>query len=288
MAQVLCFQNVNMFDTSKQINLFLLRQSKFFLKFMVNLLKIISKMKKIILLIALYAFSYASFAQSGGINGLLKKATSVIISGNSGSGSSLSTDQIVEGLKEALNVGAQNSTSKLSVTDGFFKDAAVKILMPDEAKKVETTLRSLGMGKLVDNAILSVNRAAEDASKTAAPIFLNAIKSMSIQDALGILQGTDTAATSYLRKTTSKDLTGSFRPVIEQSLQKTGATKYWSDVFTYYNKVALKKVDPDLSSYVTTKALSGIFYYVGEEEKKIRTNPAAQVTDILKQVFGKK
>jgi len=245
-------------------------------------------MKKLVLLTAL-SFSYSLiFAQTGGLNGLLKKASSTVSGTNSTSGSSLSTDQIVAGLKEALNVGAQNSASKLSAADGFFKDAAVKILMPDEAKKVESTLRSMGMGKLVDDAILSVNRAAEDASKTAAPIFVNAVKSMSVKDALGILQGADTAATSYLRKTTNTDLTASFKPVIEQSLQKTNATKYWSEVFTAYNKVSLKKVDPDLTNYVTSKALNGIFYYVGEEEKKIRTNPTAQVTDILKQVFGKK
>jgi hypothetical protein len=245
-------------------------------------------MKKLVLLTAL-SFSYSLiFAQTSGLNGLLKKASSAVSGTNSTTGSSLSTDQIVQGLKEALNVGAQNSTSKLSAADGFFKDAAVKILMPDEAKKVESTLRAMGMGKLVDDAILSVNRAAEDASKTAAPIFVNAIKGMSVKDALGILQGTDTAATSYLRKTTNTDLTSSFKPVIEQSLQKTNATKYWSEVFTAYNKVSFKKVDPDLTNYVTSKALNGIFYYVGEEEKKIRTNPTAQVTDILKQVFGKK
>jgi hypothetical protein len=245
-------------------------------------------MKKLVLLTAL-SFSYSLiFAQSSGLNGLLKKASSAVSGANNTTGSALSTDQIVQGLKEALNVGAQNSTSKLSAADGFFKDAAVKILMPEEAKKVETTLRSMGMGKLVDDAILSVNRAAEDASKTAAPIFLNAVKNMSVKDALGILQGADTAATSYLRKTTNTDLTSSFKPVIEQSLQKTNATKYWSEVFAAYNKVSFKKVDPDLTNYVTTKALNGIFYYVGEEEKKIRTNPTAQVTDILKQVFGKK
>ncbi|MDI3321799.1 DUF4197 domain-containing protein [Pinibacter soli] len=245
-------------------------------------------MKKLVLLTAL-SFSYnLIFAQTSGLNGLLKKASSTVSGTNNTSGSSLSTDQIVQGLKEALNVGAQNSTSKLSAADGFFKDAAVKILMPEEAKKVESTLRSMGMGKLVDDAILSVNRAAEDASKTAAPIFLNAVKGMSVKDALGVLQGADTAATSYLRKTTNSDLTSSFKPVIEQSLQKTNATKYWSEVFSAYNKVSFKKVDPDLTNYVTTKALNGIFYYVGEEEKKIRTNPTAQITDILKQVFGRK
>ncbi len=243
-------------------------------------------MKKLLLLVTLFSIFETVNAQSG-LGGILKKAESAI-SGKSGSNSSLSTEKIIEGLKEALSIGAQNSTSRLSAADGFFKDAAVKILMPEEAKKVESTLRSLGMGKLVDNAILSINRAAEDASKTAAPIFLNAVKSMSVQDALGILKGSDTAATAYLRKTTTASLVNSFKPVIEQSLQKTGATKYWTDVFTTYNKFSLKKVDTNLASYVTGKALNGIFYYVGEEEKKIRTNPAAQVTDLLKQVFGKK
>lgn len=142
------------------------------------------------------------------------------------------------------------------------------------------------MGKLVDDAILSINRAAEDASKSAAPIFANAVKQMTVQDGLGILRGADTAATGYLRKSTSPELTSAFRPVIESSLEKTGATKYWTAVFDAYNKVSLKKVNPDLSSYVTGKAIDGIFYYVAEEEKKIRTNPAARVNDILKKVFG--
>jgi hypothetical protein len=207
-----------------------------------------------------------------------------------GSGSSLSTDEIVRGLKEALTLGAQKSSDKLSAVDGFFKDAAVKILLPEQAQKVEKTLRNLGMGKMVDDAILSVNRAAEDASKSAAPIFVNAVKKMSIQDAVGILRGTDTAATHYLKQTTTPDLTKAFKPVIDTSLQKTDATKYWKTVFETYNNLptTFKKVDTDLSSYVTQKAMDGIFYYVAIEEKKIRKDPAAQVTDLLKKVFGGK
>ncbi|MFI5153379.1 MAG: DUF4197 domain-containing protein [Chitinophagales bacterium] len=207
-----------------------------------------------------------------------------------GSGSSLSTDEIVGGLKEALSLGAKKSADKLSVVDGFFKDAAVKILLPEQAQKVEKTLRNLGMGKMVDDAILSVNRAAEDAAKSAAPIFVDAVKKMSIQDAVGILKGTDTAATHYLKKTTTPDLTKSFKPVIDSSLQKTDATKYWKTVFETYNNLptTFKKVDTDLSSYVTQKAMDGIFYYVAIEEKKIRKDPAAQVTDLLKKVFGGK
>ncbi len=217
---------------------------------------------------------------------LLKKAGTVTKSPGS---TSLSTDEIVAGLKEALSVGTNNSTGKLSAVDGFFKDAAVKILLPPEAQKVEKTLRSAGMGKLVDDAILSLNRAAEDASKKAAPIFLSAIKKMTITDALNILKGTDTAATHYLKGATSTELTSAFKPVIDSSLQKVNATKYWKDVFDNYNKLPfVKKVNSDLSSYVTGKALTGIFYYVGEEEKKIRKDPVARVSDILKKVFGAK
>jgi len=222
-------------------------------------------------------------------NSLLNDVKSAI-GGKGNSGSSLSNEDIVSGLKQALTLGAQKSADKLSAVDGFFKDAAVKILLPPEAQKVEKTLRNMGMGKMVDDAILSLNRAAEDASKSAAPIFVNAVKSMSIGDALGILRGPDTAATSYLKKTTTPDLTRAFKPVIDSSLKKTDATRYWKDVFETYNKLptTFKKVDTDLSSYATQKAMDGIFYYVAVEEKNIRKDPAAQVTDILKKVFGGK
>ena len=199
----------------------------------------------------------------------------------------LSTNDIIAGLKEALALGAERSSTKLSAMDGFFKDAAIKILLPQEAQKVEKTLRDLGMGSLVDKAILSVNRAAEDAAKSAAPIFVNAVKSMTINDALGILKGSDTAATSYLKGKTTVALTNAFKPVIEKSLAKVNATKYWGDLFTAYNKFATNKVNTDLSAFVTERALSGIFYQVGQEEKAIRKDPVARTTDILKKVFGK-
>lgn len=200
----------------------------------------------------------------------------------------MSTEEIIAGLKEALTVGARNSSDKLSSIDGFFANAAIKVLMPEEAKKVESTLRNLGLGSVVDDAILSMNRAAEEATKSAAPIFVDAIKSMSIQDAVGILRGTDTAATSYLKGRTTAGLTEAFRPVIEGALQKTDATKYWKTVFDTYNRLptSFNKVNPDLSGYVTEKALTGIFYQVAIEEQKIRKDPAARVTDILKKVFG--
>jgi hypothetical protein len=214
---------------------------------------------------------------------LLERAKSAL-SGKKG----LSSDEIVAGLKDALNHGTQKSTDKLSAVDGFFKDAAVKILLPPEAAKVEKALRNAGFNKEVDDAILSINRAAEDAAKSAAPIFLSAIKNMTVSDGVNILKGPDTAATGYLRKTTSSQLTASFRPVIDSSLQKTGATKYWKQLFDLYNKIPFtNKVNSDLPGYTTAKALDGVFYYVAAEEKNIRQNPAAQVDDLLKKVFGK-
>jgi hypothetical protein len=248
-------------------------------------------MKKVIalatfLVVAGTGFSQKDSSSSKGINGFLKKAGSVLNSSKSTTGSSLSTDEIISGLKEALSVGAQNSTGKLSAVDGFLKDAAVKILMPEDVRKVETKLRALGMGKLVDQAVTSINRAAEDASKQAKPIFVTAIKKMSVQDALGILRGPDTAATAYLKRSTTNDLTNAFMPIIESSLKKVNATKYWSDVANLYNKISPKPVTADLNEYVTAGALKGIFFYVGEEEKKIRKDPAARVTSILQKVFG--
>ncbi|HVX51029.1 MAG TPA: DUF4197 domain-containing protein [Chitinophagaceae bacterium] len=199
----------------------------------------------------------------------------------------LSNLDIANGLKDALNKGVQAGTQKLSITDGFFKNMAVKILMPPEAQKAEKTLRGMGLGDEVDKAILSMNRAAEDACKSAAPIFLDAIKKMTITDAIGILKGGDSSATSYLRVKTTHELTTAFMPVIKTSLDKVDATKYWNTIMTTYNKVPfVKKVNPDLADYVTQKALSGLFYEIAQEEVSIRKNPVARTTDILKKVFG--
>ncbi|WP_153796760.1 DUF4197 domain-containing protein [Foetidibacter luteolus] len=205
---------------------------------------------------------------------------------NSTTSGGLTSAEIASGLKEALTIGTQNSSSKLSAVDGFFANAAIKILMPPEAQKVESTLRNVGLGGVVDKAVLSMNRAAEDAAKSAAPIFINAIKQMTITDAIGILKGGNNAATNYFKDKTTAALTEAFRPTINSALSKVNATKYWSDVFTTYNKFSNKPVNTDLSAYVTGKAIDGIFFQVAQEEQKIRKDPAARVTDLLKKVFG--
>ncbi len=240
-------------------------------------------MKKIILL---FAVAFASFqtVSAQGLKGLLNKVNQAV---SPNGGSNLSNDDIISGLKEALRVGTDSSTKQLSKLDGFFGDAAVKILMPEEAKKAESTLRGLGLGSMVDKAILSMNRAAEDAASGVGNIFWTAIKGMSITDGLKILRGGDFAATDYLKSVTTRELTEKFRPVIEASLVKVDATKYWKDVFTKYNMFSANKVNPDLTAYVTERALSGLFYNISLEEQKIRKDPAAQVTDILKKVFAK-
>lgn len=242
-------------------------------------------MKNIILSLFILTSLASCAQQKSSTSDILKKAGSIFGNKNGGG---LTNEEVVAGLKEALSVGARNSSDKLSAVDGFFANAVIKVLMPEEAKKVESTLRNVGLGNMVDKAILSMNRAAEEASKSAAPIFVDAIKSMSIQDAFGILRGSDSAATVYLKGRTTASLTNAFRPVIESALQKTNATRYWKDVFETYNKLptTFNKVNPDLSGYVTDKALTGLFWQVALEEQKIRKDPAARVTEILRKVFG--
>lgn len=253
-------------------------------------------MKRFLLSVALAASIFAPssiYAQQRGstfgniVNGVLNSASG---SGNSSSINSLSSAEIITGLREALNVGAKNAGSKLSTTNGFFGNALIKILMPPEAKKVEQTLRAVGAGNLVDKAILSMNRAAEDASSKAVPIFVDAIKSMTITDGLSILRGGSGAATNYLKGRTTASLTTAFKPVIQNALGKNNATALWSDVFTTYNRLPTtrSKVNPDLTGYVTERALAGLFTTIADEENKIRTNPAARVSSILEKVFGAK
>ncbi|WP_234733977.1 DUF4197 domain-containing protein [Tellurirhabdus bombi] len=201
----------------------------------------------------------------------------------------LSNDDIASGLKEALRIGISKGSDQASEKDGYFKNAAIKLLMPPEAQKVEAALRKVGLGKQVDQFILSLNRSAEDAAKKAKPIFLNALTSITIQDAVGILRGQDDAATQYLKRTTTSQLMQAFTPVIDSTLKKNNTTRYYSDLVNTYNKLPLvtKKANPDLTNYAATKAVDGLFTLIANEEKNIRENPAARVNDLLRKVFSK-
>lgn len=249
-------------------------------------------MKKYILALVLYASTHVAEAQN--LNDLLNKANKILNNGNANGnnnslfGNNLSNQEIVNGLKEALNIGTKNAAGRLSLPNGFFGNQLIKILMPPEARRIENTLRQFGFGQQCDKLILSLNRAAEDAAGKAVPIFINAITSMSITDALGILRGGNNAATEFLKATTTQALTRAFRPVIENSLGKVDATRYWSEIFTIYNTLPItkNKVNTDLPAYVTERALHGLFVNVAQEEANIRSNPGARVTDILKKVFG--
>ena len=196
--------------------------------------------------------------------------------------------EIGNALKQALEIGTTAGADKLSAKDGFFGNMAIKILFPTEAQKVEKGLRSLGLNSLADNVILSLNRAAEDAAKEAKPIFVNAIKQMTIADATNILLGnTKDAATQYFKRVTTAQLTEKFSPVIANSLSKVGATKYWTDAASAYNKIPLvKPVNTNLTAYVTEKAIEGMFVQVAQEELKIRENVAARSTGLLQKEFG--
>lgn len=210
--------------------------------------------------------------------------------GNGLSLNSLSNTDIVGALRQALEIGAQNAGTRLHTVNGFFGNALIKVLLPPQAKNAENVLRQFGFGSVVDKAVLSMNRAAEDAAGKAAPIFINAIKSMNINDGLNILKGGNGAATAFLRGATTAALTAAFRPVIQASLNKVGATAYWGDLTRIYNglPVTRNKINEDLPAYVTERALNGLFVNIAQEEEKIRTNPAARVTGLLDKVFGAK
>ena len=199
----------------------------------------------------------------------------------------LTTDQVGEGLKEALIKGISNGSDMTSQVDGYFKNPEIKIPFPSEVKKVEDKLRQLGLGNKVDEFVMALNRGAEDAAREAKPIFISALRQMTIDDAWGILKSDQNAATNYLKRTTSAQLKEKFSPVIQSSLDKVSATKYYGDVTNTYNKIPfVEKVNPDLNSYATDKAIEGLFTMIAKEEKNIRENPAARTTDLLKRVFG--
>lgn len=218
------------------------------------------------------------------------------------SSSPLTEQEVVKGLKEALRVGTNNSVSVLSALNGYYGDELLRITLPPEANAIlqhkdHPLLKAVGISDLIDDAELRLNRAAEDAAKSAGPIFVNAISSMTIQDAFTILNGSDTAATNYFRRKTYNQLKNSFKPRIKSSLDKPlvggiSANEAWGSTTSAYNSVATfvgwKKVNTQLDEYVTKKALNGLFMELGNEEKKIRKDPAARVTEILRKVFGNK
>jgi len=202
-------------------------------------------------------------------------------------GGVLTQEQIGNGLRQALDNGIQHQVSKLTATDGFYKNDLVKILLPEELQAVDKGLRSIGLGNLADEGLKAINRTAEDAVKTATPIFVNAVKEITFNDAKNILLGADNAATSYLEGKTTSALYAEFNPVIKNSFSKVGADKIWSNLISKYNSIPfVKKVNPDLTDYVTTEALDGVFTMIAVEEKGIREKVGLRDTALLRQVFA--
>ncbi len=211
-----------------------------------------------------------------------------VLSNLPGVGGGVTESEAGDGIKEALGQGLVKAVLKLNKEDGFFKDALYKVLLPPDAKKIENTLRDLGMGNMVNKAILQINRAAEDAAGFAKPIFVDAIKSMTISDAIGLVRNGDTSATHFFRVKTTDKLIAAFLPVIKTSLDKLNATKFYGDVVNTYNNfpTTFKKINPDLPSYVTERATDALFDLVAKEEVNIRQNIVARTSDLLRKVFG--
>tara|TARA_R110002049_G_scaffold158121_2_gene323057 strand:- start:6087 stop:6791 length:705 start_codon:yes stop_codon:yes gene_type:complete len=203
------------------------------------------------------------------------------------SGGGLTQDQIGNGLRQALDNGIKNQVSKLTSKDGFYRNQLVKIILPEELQAVDKGLRKIGLGNLADEGIKVLNRAAEDAVKTATPIFVNAVKEITFNDAKDILLGDKNAATSYLQTKTEQNLYASFTPVIDKSFSKVGADKVWNNLISKYNSIPfVNKVNPDLTNYVTTQALKGVFTMIEVEEKGIREKVGLRNSTLLKQVFA--
>lgn len=237
-------------------------------------------MKQTLLLLLVIGVATISPAQS-----ILDKAKKAISKNQSG----VTEEEAGLGVKEALNNGISSAVSFLNKPDAFFKSELYKVLLPPDAKKMEKTLRDIGMGKMCDDAIEAINRGAEDAVGFATPIFVDAIKQMTVTDALKLVTGGNNSITNFFREKTSAKLKEAFLPVIQSSLDKVNATKYYGDAVNRYNKVPLvKKMNPDLADHVADKTLFALFDRIGVEEANIRSNPAARTSDLLKKVFGGK
>jgi hypothetical protein len=214
---------------------------------------------------------------------LLKNAKKLLNSGSKG----LTEKDAADGIKEALINGTGESVKLVSIADGYWGNPEIKIPFPPEAKEMESRLRAIGLGKKVDEFNISMNRAAEKAAIEAKTIFIAAIKGLTVKDAINIVRGANDAATIYLKNTTSPELKVKFQPIIKTSLDNVNATKYWSDLITAYNKIPLvKKMNPNLAEYVSEKAINGLFIMIAKEELKIRKDPMARTSELLKKVFG--
>jgi len=230
-----------------------------------------------LLVLFLWAASYDSQAQIRMIAKKLHGATST----------SLTEEEAAQGIREALQLGIDTAVALVSKTNGYFGNPEIRIPFPEDVRTVESKLRGLGMGNLVDEGVLAMNRAAEEAAKQAIPIFTDAITNMSLNDAISIVKGSDNAATQYLARTSSQALRDAFSPVIKEALDHVNATQAWELIMTTYNQIPfVSKQNTDLSAYVTEKAIDGLFIMIAKEESKIRQDPAQRVTDLLKQVFG--
>jgi hypothetical protein len=252
-------------------------------------------MKKIrysFVLTALLGFHVAASAQVfrlPKLGGILTNPTTTTKTTTQGSTGSITQDEAARGLKEALTQGISKGADQASQQDGFYLNRLIRIPFPPDAQRVANTLRSIGLGSQVDKFELSLNRGAEDAAKSAKPIFLAAIKSLTFKDVWGILTGEKDAATNYLRRTTTTQLTTAFKPIIQQSLDKVNATRYYTDLTTRYNRIPLvQPVNTDLNQYATDKAIGGLFTLIAQEEANIRENPVARGSELLRRVFGNK
>jgi hypothetical protein len=243
--------------------------------------------KKVFLLSVVLLASMVVFSHAGTLDDLMK-GIKLPAAGSMG-GTNLDNNTVASGLKEALSIGTDNAVISTSKIDGYFKNQMIKILLPDKIQDAANILGKLGYQKQVDNFLLSMNRAAEKAAPKAKSFFVDAIKAMTFEDAKKILSGGDTAATEYFKSKTFNKLQNAFKPVVSKSMNEAGVTRSYKEMTgKYTSAVPFGSIESlDLDQYVTNKALDGLFYMVGEEEKKIRTNPAAQATDLLKKVFGK-
>ena len=238
--------------------------------------------KHLILAILIAFFSTYGFRAHAGFGDFFKK-----IGGTVGSGGELSEGKIVQGLKEALEIGTDNAVKVVSKTDGYYQNPKIKIPLPDAVKKVEKVLRTVGYGPKVDQFELSMNRAAEQAAPEAKALFWDTIKQMSIADARKILNGKDNAATLYFREKTEDRLSQTFKPIVHTTMSTVGVTRYYQELDAKVRSIPFtERLNFDLDQYVTDGALDGLFLMLAEEERKIRQNPAARVTDLLKEVFG--